>query len=462
MTSRLVGPLVLVVLAGLATHCGDGGGSGTDTTVPSDNLHVSSDTLQIAIATRGTSPVVADLTLRGTRAIGAIDESIAYTPAGDSGWLEVEVALDSGVQVVLSNSVTPGLSGGEHRAQVTVRTASGATGRYWVVAGVRRTPVIQLETSAIPGYDTVVDAVTKASDVSDGVKLRVDQVPDPSDSVKDVVVTWGDGTANYRKLNGVFPLAVLYSIGHWFVVDTASPEHGRGTLRATVTTWAGHTSDTVVAIHVLTKCEHAVCGGADTLDSALTIQMRIDGPVYTGNAYSVAEGVLPPTDYVLWIEDAARKVIRTLRVTRDLVTIQNGASRLFHTPIWAEATRQTDSTLRASLGSNAAGTPTAYDGITAASVAINNAAVGDIYGVDDTTIVISWDLRDSAGTQVPVGEYYFCAEVANIHVDTTAQGTHGPVIVSNECGCGVVQTATGTIVASPPTAHILDLSASVR
>lgn len=141
-----------------------------------------------------------------------------------------------------------------YMAGITVSSPDGATATCLLVHIVK--PLwFSLTTDPIAGFEDVVDAVTKASDVADGVVLNV-QEPSPTlnDSIMDVVLDWGDNTPPFTRVNGRYPTDFDYSIGHWFVVDSASGGHG--VLSLTVTTYGGLVTDTAVPIVVLTADEH--------------------------------------------------------------------------------------------------------------------------------------------------------------------------------------------------------------
>lgn len=113
---------------------------------------------------------------------------------------------------------------------------------------------IQLRIIPLSGYENIVDAVTRASNVADDVKIRVDEIAYPSDSVKDVVIDFGDGSSNYEKRNRTFQVNQGFiTISHWYVKVGMT---GICTTKAIATTYKGAVADTGIIVRVLGASEH--------------------------------------------------------------------------------------------------------------------------------------------------------------------------------------------------------------
>jgi hypothetical protein len=103
----------------------------------------------------------------------------------------------------------------------------------------------------LPGYDTVVDAVTKASDVIDSLYIRVDSLA-AGDSLKEVSIDWGDSSrATVIAGNRLTPGPNFAGVEHWYArADTVT---GLCVTRATATSYGGATMDTTIRIRTLQK-----------------------------------------------------------------------------------------------------------------------------------------------------------------------------------------------------------------
>ena len=184
------------------------------------------------------------------------------------------------------------------------------------------------------------------------------------------------------------------------------------------------------------------CGNTvDPADPAATISLRFNGPAYQGNYY--ASTVLVPTDNVVWIENANREFVKTLRLSKGIPGIGAGSAHLEHVPTWT--TKADADTLVPDA---------AYDGITGASPKFSAT-------LSDTTVVAQWDLTDTTGTRVADGTYYFCAEVANIAKDSASVAPGYTESINAECTCGTLVLPAGPVTPAQTTAHIQELSASL-
>jgi len=129
---------------------------------------------------------------------GAMPQTLTFSvqyPTNESDWFQAATTRD-GQSLVISNNVTPeALPPGTYDATVTL-TAEDDPGLNLSYTVHLKVHACSLFVLAVPvaGWEDSVDAVTQASDVLGGARVSVTQVPDPSDSVKDVVVSFGDGT----------------------------------------------------------------------------------------------------------------------------------------------------------------------------------------------------------------------------------------------------------------------------
>jgi hypothetical protein len=191
----------------------------------------------------------------------------------------------------------------------------------------------------------------------------------------------------------------------------------------------------------------AGCGGDGgvtkhpQLESA-TIKLRYSGPRYAGTFYS---GDLPYTDTAVWIESGSGQYLQTLSVTPTVVSV-GSYSHVEHLPAWQTSTGLTYADLEEQTEE---GPAPSFDGLTQASVLFADA-------VDDTTFVCEWDLGDAAGIDLEGDQFRFCAEVANIaKSDPTAH-------IVAESACGTLDLEARLATPAVPTAHILELSATLN
>jgi flagellar hook assembly protein FlgD len=114
-------------------------------------------------------------------------------------------------------------------------------------------------------------------------------------------------------------------------------------------------------------------------------------------------------------------------------------------PIWAQ-----NSGADSVVAHTSSGVAAGFDAVTGASPKFSSSLA-------DTTIAVTWDLRDTSGVLVPDGEYRFCAEVSNIQKDSA--GTSFALSTTTETTCGTATVRGGAVVSAPATAHIEALSA---
>ena len=103
----------------------------------------------------------------------------------------------------------------------------------------------------IKGYDTSVDAITKATSIPDMIHVKLTGLRELSDSVKDVVVSYGEGVKE-SKLDGSFSLDSLFP-SHYYLYKSSTG--GLCTTTVHATTYGGLTADTSIPVHVLLKSE---------------------------------------------------------------------------------------------------------------------------------------------------------------------------------------------------------------
>jgi hypothetical protein len=176
--------------------------------------------------------------------------------------------------------------------------------------------------------------------------------------------------------------------------------------------------------------------------SSLDIALKFKGPVYQGTFYNVSVN----TDYVIWIENAARQYIRTLRITPTAVTVGTHGSHVEHLPAWMAKSGVTYAGLSALTTD---GVPAPFDAMTSASPVFDG----------DTVIVatVNWDLKDQDGKPVSTGLYHCCAEAANL-IKNTADDTQ--IVAENTSAS--IDLKTGTVNAASPTAHILEIAVTPK
>jgi len=185
-------------------------------------------------------------------------------------------------------------------------------------------------------------------------------------------------------------------------------------------------------------CLLAACGKeSGKVSRTVVVTLRFSGPRYEGSFY---KGYLPATDYAVWVEDGERRYIRTLGISRSVVSVGEHP-HLDHLPKWKAKSGLTYEDLKEETSE---GVAPSFDAVSRASV---------LFGEDlaDTTLTFEWDLRDLEGV------YYFCAEVANISKDTAESYE-----VIHEATCGKLDTRSRTVVPAEPTEHILELKAEYR
>jgi hypothetical protein len=115
--------------------------------------------------------------------------------------------------------------------------------------------VFRTKSLPLPGFEGTVDAITKASDILDTLYVRIDSLPQ-SDSLKDLVIDWGDLSAVKTVTGARFPAGATYvGLTHWYTRESDSLT-GMCTTTATATSWGGIVKDTTLHIKVLRKTEH--------------------------------------------------------------------------------------------------------------------------------------------------------------------------------------------------------------
>ena len=174
--------------------------------------------------------------------------------------------------------------------------------------------------------------------------------------------------------------------------------------------------------------------------SSATITLRFSGPRYAGSFYS---GFLPATDHAVWIEDADGQYVKTLGISKSVVSVAL-YSHVDHLPTWMAKSGTTYEALQAETEG---GVAPSFDAVSGASVYF----VGD---VTDSTLVFEWDLKDGEGNRVLEADFRFCAEVANITKDE-ATSYH----INSETTCGLMDLKEQSTTPADPTEHILELSA---
>ena len=174
-----------------------------------------------------------------------------------------------------------------------------------------------------------------------------------------------------------------------------------------------------------------------------TITLRFRGPRYAGTFYS---GILPATDHAVWIEDAEGQYVKTLGISKSVVSVGD-YPHLNHLPTWMVKSGTTFEALQAETEE---GVAPSFDAVSGASVYF----VGD---VTDSTLVFEWDLTDKAGNRVSEDDFRFCAEVANITKNEATSYEINP-----ETTYGLMDLKEQSTTLADPTQHILELSAEYR
>ncbi|MBN1895716.1 DUF2271 domain-containing protein [bacterium] len=172
--------------------------------------------------------------------------------------------------------------------------------------------------------------------------------------------------------------------------------------------------------------------------SSLDIALKFKGPVYQGTFYNVSVN----TDYVIWIENAARQYVKTLRITPTAVTVGTHGSHVEHLPAWMAKSGVTYAGLS---GLTTDGIPAPFDAMTSASPVFDGDTV--------ITATVNWDMKDQDGKPVNTGVYYCCAEAANL-IKNTDNDTQ--IIAENTAAS--IDLESGAVTAASPTAHILEIA----
>lgn len=174
----------------------------------------------------------------------------------------------------------------------------------------------------------------------------------------------------------------------------------------------------------------------------IRVHLTLNGPIYQGTFYS---GYLPRTDYAIWIEDGNRQYVKTLRITRSVVSVGE-YQHVDHLPTWMSKSGITYEKLLEETG-NQPGVAPSFEGLTSAS---------PYFPSEDSTqtFVAEWDFTDANGNAVPSGIYYFCAETANITKNEATSYT-----IQAENTFGAVDLKKEKITPATPTTHILELTA---
>jgi hypothetical protein len=179
---------------------------------------------------------------------------IDYT-GPNSGWDSISTVRQADSVFLIVNHLNPGtLVRGAYHAVVSVQVAGQPDiYRFAVSFDITRAFYFSVISLPIPGYENVVDAVTKASDIAGGIDIRVEQPADPTDSIKDVRINFGEGDY-YNKLNGAFSAGPDYvTAAVWFVRPDTT---GICTTTVNVTTYKGFTADTSIRNRILAKDQH--------------------------------------------------------------------------------------------------------------------------------------------------------------------------------------------------------------
>lgn len=178
---------------------------------------------------------------------------------------------------------------------------------------------------------------------------------------------------------------------------------------------------------------------------SLKIDLQFKGPVYSGNART--EPNIPKTDWVVWIENADSSFVRTLKVSVGAVTAYKNGGREYHFPVW----QAKSGTVIKGTGSSVKVIPPEFDAITSASIDFTHRST-------DTTLSVSWDLKDANGKPVPSGTYLFCSEVSN-----SIWNTGTPLTIVTECAYGsFAYTDGGQITPAAATKNIISFNATIH
>ncbi|MCI0474180.1 MAG: hypothetical protein L0Y76_11415, partial [Ignavibacteria bacterium] len=167
--------------------------------------------------------------------------------------------------------------------------------------------------------------------------------------------------------------------------------------------------------------------GPDGITS-LTVTLTFKGPVAKGNYYT---GYLPKTDWSIWIKNASSQYIKTLKINTGIVKIGTYGAHAFHLPNWLSCTGDSIKDTP-----DADSIPDRFDGITSASILINAS-------LPEETVTATWDFTDINGNTVSDGDYYFCAETANIQKDSANNVVGYTLAVFSETSNGSVSYPSG-------------------
>jgi hypothetical protein len=194
----------------------------------------------------------------------------------------------------------------------------------------------------------------------------------------------------------------------------------------------------VLALTVLMCSKDKTKNGPDV--KSVKIEVRLNGPIYQGTFY---KGYLPPTDCAIWIEDAAHQYIKTVKITKEVVSVGQ-YSHVNHLPTWMASSGVTYEQLQQETGGEEGVSP-AFDALTQASPLFPRDSAKTISG--------TWDLTDKTGAKVQPGLYYVLAEAANITKDDSTNVTINPEHTSAriDLSAAIAETA-------PATAHILGMT----
>lgn len=201
----------------------------------------------------------------------------------------------------------------------------------------------------------------------------------------------------------------------------------------------------------LTQLTGFMCTRDRSVDSnhleILLIRILFNGPNYEGDSY---EGILPATEYALWIEDQDGKCLTTLEITQTAVTVDSvHGSHVEHLAVWAEAAGVTYDLLAQTTDS---GIPATFDGITAAS--------RTIYQNPDTPVLLEkeWDLTDNHGLNIQSGIIYVFFEAANI----VKYASDEVVTITSEHTAAQVNLNSQQTAPASTTQHILELTVTFQ
>jgi hypothetical protein len=154
----------------------------------------------------------------------------------------------------------------------------------------------------------------------------------------------------------------------------------------------------------------------------VNITIRVNGPLYQGNYYA---GYKPMTDFAVWIENATGSYVNTVKVSKGSAAVGGYSAHEAHLPLW-QASSGLDLNKVSNLPLDTSGTPIVLDGLTAASLKCRSNA--------DTTLTLTWNIKNSSGVAAPAGIYTLCVETANISKNKIINGTDttaGPITVNN-------------------------------